>query len=146
MRIRLRRPPHQRNVRILLGAALLIPAAGFLPVSAARAADSVWGPGGLIPLVAVGLLVALAAISVYDALRWVVIVTPHGIGIAGTLGSSAAWLAWSEIMRVETHGNIAVLATRDQQLYQLDLTRRTAEFLCRMVERHLVRRPEPPGS
>lgn len=139
MRVRIRRPQYQRNVRILLGAALLIPAAGFLPASVTQAGAAHASPGALVPVFAVGLFGILAVVCVYDALRWVVIVTPRGLGIAGTLGASSAWLAWSEIVRVETQGSIAVLTTRSQQMYQLELTMRTAEFLGRMVHRHLVR-------
>ncbi len=139
MRVKLRRPQYQRNVRILLGAALLIPAAGFLPASLAQAAVTHGRPGAVVPGLAVGLFGILAVVCVYDALRWVVIVTPRGIGIAGTLGTSATWLAWSEIVRVETHASVAVLTTRSREMYQLELTARTAGFLGRMVHRHLVR-------
>jgi hypothetical protein len=139
MRVRIRRPTYQRNVRILLGAALLIPAAGFLPASIAHAAGTYGRPAAVVPVIAVGLFGVLAVVCVYDALRWVVIVTPRGIGIAGTLGASATWLSWAEIVRVDTSGSIAVLTTRGRQMYQLELTTRTAGFLGRMIHRHLVR-------
>jgi hypothetical protein len=139
MRVKIRRPQYQRNVRVLLGAALLIPAAGFLPASVAQTGAASGNPGALVPVFAVGMFGIVAIVCVYDALRWIVIVTPRGIGIAGTLGASTAWLAWSEIVRVETRGSVAILTTRSQEMYQLELTTRTAEFLGRMVHHHLVR-------
>ncbi len=139
MIVRIRRPRYQRNVRILLGAALLIPPAGFLPGSIAQAAATHGRPAAVVPIVAVGLFGVLAVVCVYDALRWVVIVTPRGIGIAGTLGASTTWLAWQEIVRVETNGSVAVLTTRSREMYQLELTTRTTGFLGRMIHRHLVR-------
>ena len=138
MTIRLRRPRYQRNVRILLAAALLVPAAGFFP-AAARATFPAADPGAFVPVVAVGVLALLALVCIYDALRWVVLITVHGIGIAGTFGTGTTWIAWTEIVRVETHDGTAVLATKGQQLYQLELSSRMAGFLCRMVKRHLVR-------
>ncbi|MFW5784119.1 MAG: hypothetical protein ACOCY8_06335, partial [Spirochaetota bacterium] len=84
MRIRLRRPRYQRNVRLLLAFALVIPAAGILQASGPNATS--W----FVTLI----LGAFAALAVYSAFRWVIVITRHGIGIAGTLGATTAWLAW----------------------------------------------------
>ncbi|MFW5745049.1 MAG: hypothetical protein ACOC2D_17390 [Spirochaetota bacterium] len=132
MRIRLRRPRYQRNVRILLAFALIIPAAGVTQLSGTN-------PASLFLTV---VLTLLAAWSVYDAYRWIAVVTRYGIGIAGVVGTGTTWLAWGEITRVEVEGMVVSLTTRGRAIYQIQIDPRAARFLARMVERQIVgRRP-----
>ena len=146
MRVKLHRPRYQRNARILLAAALLIPAAGFLQAAAARLASASRPDiGASVGLVAAAVLAALAVLAVYDALRPVAIVTRHGIGIAGTLGSQPTWIAWSEIVRVEDDGGVVSIETRGRQLYQLGLSARAARFIAARVERQIIRRRPWPA-
>ena len=141
MRVRIRRPAYQRNVRILLAAALLIPAAGFLPAAVAGLAPgSSPDIGASVGLVAVAVLAALAGIAVFDAVRPVVIVTRLGIGIAGRIGAQPTWIAWSEIVRVEADAGVVSIETRGRQLYQLGLSSRAARFIAGRVERQMSRR------
>jgi hypothetical protein len=130
MRIRLRRPRYQRNVRILLAFALVIPAAGVTQVSGTN-------PASLFLTV---VLTVLAAWSVYDGFRWIAVVTRYGIGIAGVVGMGTTWLAWGEITRVEVEGMVVSLTTRDRAIYQIQIEPRAARFLARMVERQIVGR------
>ena len=130
MRIRLRRPRYQRNVRILLAFALVIPAAGVTQVSGTN-------PASLFLTV---VLAVLAAWSVYDGFRWIAVVTRYGIGIAGVVGMGTTWLAWGEITRVEVEGMVVSLTTRDRAIYQIQIEPRAARFLARMVERQIVGR------
>lgn len=129
MRIRLRRPRYQRNVRVLLAFAFVIPAAGIMQAAGTNTVSST---------VSVVLLLASAA-SVWDAYRWIVIITRHGIGIAGVPGSGVTWLAWGEILQVDLQVNVVSLTTRGAAIHHLQLDQRAAYLLCRMVERHLVR-------
>ena len=151
MRVKLHRPRYQRNARILLAAALLIPAAGFLPAAVTDA--HIGGSGGgeqvahstdqrgplALPGIAVLALVTAAVLVVLDALRWVAIVTRHGIGIAGRIGVQPAWIAWSEIVRVDEDNGVVSIETRGRQLYQLGLSARAAGFVSRTAEREQVR-------
>lgn len=128
MRVRLRRPRYQRNVRVLLAFALVIPAAGIAQVS---------GPNPVSWFIT-AVFIGLAGLSVYDAYRHVVVITRHGMGIAGSLGAGTTWLAWREIVHVAIDGPVVSLTTRGQQLYHVQLDRRAATVLTRMIERNLV--------
>lgn len=130
MRIRLRRPRYQRNVRVLLAFALIIPAAGVTQISGTN-------PASLFLTI---LLTLLAAWSVYDAYRWIAVVTRYGIGIAGVVGLGTTWLSWGEITRVEIEGMVVSLTTRGRTVYQIQVDPRAARFLARMVERQIVGR------
>ena len=83
---------------------------------------------------------SLAAVSAYDAWRHVVVVTRHGIGIAGRLGVRTTWLAWPEIVHIDVTDAVVSLTTRDRAIHQLQLDRRVAQFIGRMVERQIVGR------
>ncbi|TVQ22356.1 MAG: hypothetical protein EA382_12215 [Spirochaetaceae bacterium] len=135
MHLRLRRPRYQRNVRVLLAFALAIPSAGLFQVS---------GTNPVTVLVA-GLTIAGIVLVVWDAYRWIVVITRYGIGVAGTFGSPTEWLTWAEIVRVELDEPVVSITTRDQRLYQLQLDTRVARLLSRMVERNLSR-PAAPRS
>jgi len=130
MRIPLRRPRYQRNARILLSFALLIPAAGIIQAA---------GPNEISVGVAV-VLVLLAMVTFYDAVRRVAVITRQGIGIAGTLGSGTAWLAWQEILRIQVTDSVVSLTTRGRAIYQLQLDPRVARLVGRMVERQITGR------
>jgi hypothetical protein len=130
MRIRLRRPRYQRSVRILLAFALVIPAASVTQVA---------GPNPVSLLLSL-VLVALAGLSVYDAFRRIVVVTRYGIGIAGVITAATTWLAWGEIVRVDTEGPVVSLTTRDRAVYQVQIDSRAAALLTRMVERRMLGR------
>ncbi len=127
MSIRIHRPQHQRNVRVLLAFALVIPATGILGVS------------GLNPVsvVVTLLLLGFAVYMVYDAYRWIVVITRHGIGIAGS-GGATTWLSWAEIVRVAVEEQTVSLTAKNRQMYQLSIGRRPALLFARMVERHMV--------
>ena len=129
MHLRLRRPKYQRNVRVLLAFALVIPSAGLFQVA---------GTNPVTVAVAVLTIVAVVLV-VWDANRQVVVITRYGIGVAGTLGSPTDWLTWGEIVRVELDEPVVSITTRDQRHYQLQLDARVARLLSRMVERHLSR-------
>ncbi|HKJ85399.1 MAG TPA: hypothetical protein VKA06_04950 [Spirochaetia bacterium] len=130
MRIRIRRPRYQRNVRILLAFALLIPAGGIVQAAGANEVSII-----------VGLIfVALAGLSLYDAARHLAVITRHGIGIVGTLGSRTVWLAWGEILQIDVTDGVVSLTTRDRAIYQLQLDYRAASVMGRMVERQIVGR------
>jgi len=132
MRIRIRRPRYQRSVRILLAFALLIPAGGIIQAAGVNEVSTI-----------VGLIfVALAGLSLYDALRHVAVITRHGIGIAGTLGARTAWLAWQEILQIDVEDGVVSLTTRGRAMYQLQLDQRAANVMGRMVERHIVGRAQ----
>ena len=129
MHLRLRRPKYQRNVRVLLAFALVIPSAGLFQVA---------GTNPVTVAVAVLTIVAVVLV-VWDANRQVVVITRYGIGVAGTFGSPTDWLTWGEIVRVELDEPVVSITTRDQRHYQLQLDARVARLLSRMVERHLSR-------
>lgn len=129
MHLRLRRPKYQRNVRVLLAFALVIPSAGLFQVA---------GTNPVTVAVAVLTIVAVVLV-VWDANRQVVVITRYGIGVAGTLGSPTDWLTWGEIVRVELDEPVVSITTRDQRHYQLQLDARVARLLSRMVERNLSR-------
>jgi hypothetical protein len=131
MRVRIRRLKYQRNARVLLAFALLIPAAGFLTVA---------GPN-TVSLTAVSSLVLLAFVSLYDALRVAVVVNRYGIGIAGALFSPMRWFAWSEIVQVETDAPIVALTTRSRELFQVHVDTRAARFITAMVGRTIMTHP-----
>jgi hypothetical protein len=122
------RPRQQRRARTLLGIALLLPAAGFLNAA---------GPNP-ISLFATGLLFVAAVLVVYDALRPVAVVVRTGILVMGSLGHRAHALSWTEIVRVDFDGALVSITTMSEQLYQLQIDRRAARLLSRMVERRLV--------
>ena len=130
MRISLYRPRYQRNVRILLAFALLLPAGGV-----AQAA----GPNP-VSWALTGFLVIAALLTVYDAYRRVLIVTRQGIGIVGTAGMGITWLAWGEIVQGDVDGVVVSITTRGNVIYQAQLDARAARFLGRMVERNIVGR------
>ena len=130
MRISLYRPRYQRNVRILLAFALLLPAGGV-----AQAA----GPNP-VSWTLTALLVLAALLTVYDAYRRVLIVTRQGIGIVGTVGMGITWLAWGEIVQVDVDGVVVSITARGDTVYQTQLDRRAADFLGRMIERNIVGR------
>ncbi len=129
MHLRLRRPKYQRNVRVLLAFALVIPSAGLFQVSGTNP----------VTIAVAGLTIAAIALVIWDAYRQVVVITRYGIGVAGTIGSPTEWLTWGEIVRVELDEPVVSITTRDQRLYQLQLDARVARLLSRMVERHLSR-------
>lgn len=130
MRISLYRPRYQRNVRILLAFALLLPAGGV-----AQAA----GPNPVSWALTASLVIA-ALLTVFDAYRRVLIVTRQGIGIVGTLGMGVTWLAWGEILQVEVDGVVVSITARGNAVYQAQLDERAARFLGRMIERNIVGR------
>lgn len=130
MRIRVRRPRYQRSVRILLAFALLLPAGGVLQVARPNPAS----------LFLTSALVLASGWSLYDAFRWVVVITRHGVGVVGVIFASTTWIAWSEITRVEVDGIVVSLHTRGRAIHQIQVDARAARVLGRMVERQLLGR------
>lgn len=128
VRVRIRRPRHQQNARVLLAFALVIPAAGVLRVA---------GPNP-VSLTAAAALILLATTSVYDAYRVVLVVTRYGIGVAGPLLAPVAWFAWGEILRVETDPPVVSFTTRSNDHYQLYLDPRAATFLASAIGRSML--------
>lgn len=128
MSIRVHRPQHQRNGRVLLAFALVIPAAGIIQVSGVNP----------VSVVATICLLGYSVYLVYDAYRWILIITRHGIGIAGSVGIPTTWLSWAEIVQIDVEEQTVALTAKNRQLYQLAIGRRAARFLSRMVERHMV--------
>jgi len=114
----------------LLAFALIIPAAGVTQAA---------GPNP-VSVVLTAILAVAALLSVYDAYRWVVVITRHGLGIAGRLGLGTVWLAWGEIVQVDVEGVVVSITTRGNIVYQTQLDRRAADFLGRMIERSIVGR------
>jgi len=127
MRVKLFRPPYQRNVKLLLAFAILIPAAGFLEAAGSNP----------ISVSAAGILALVAAAVAVDAVRFIVLVTRQGIAIRRTLGSGLVWLSWTEIVRVAAVDAVLVLETRGRVIYQLQMTPRSAAFVARMVCRQI---------
>lgn len=132
MRVRIRRLKYQRNARVLLSFALLIPAAGFLTAAGLNS----------VSMTGAATLVLLAAVSFYDAYRTAIVVNRYGIGIAGPLFSAMRWFAWSEILQVETDAPVVSLTMRSRELYQIHVDPRAARFISTMVSRTIMTRPQ----
>lgn len=129
MSLRIHRPKQQRNGRILLAFALVIPATGILQISGVNP----------VSIVVTLLFLGFSVYLVYDACRWIVIITRHGIGISGNPAMPTTWLSWEEIVQVEVEVLAVCITARNRQVYQLAIGRRAALLLSRMVERHLVK-------
>ena len=128
MLVRVRRPRHQRNVRVLLGFALVIPSAGI--------AQAV--PLSPIAVAAVVCLLTASALSVYDAFRWVLLIQRYGVGVRMIVGVRTVWLAWGDILEIDVVDDVLSLRTRDHSIYQVQTGARPAQLVSRMVERSLV--------
>lgn len=128
MTIRVRRPRHQRQVRVLLSFAVIIPSAGIVQAA------------GISPiaLAAVVALLSSGTFAVYDAYRSVFVIHRHGVGIRGLLGVRTVWLTWRDIVELDVEEDTLSLTTREPAIYQVQTGRRPAELVSRMVQRNLV--------
>jgi hypothetical protein len=128
MTVHVRRPRHQRHVRVLLGFALVIPAAGIVQAA------------GVSPLAlaAVAVLLSAAVFSAYDAYRWVLVIHRYGVGVRQSVGIRVVWVTWRDIVEIDVVDDVLSLTTREPAVYQVQSGRRSAELVSRMVERALV--------
>ena len=131
MRVRIRRPQHQRRSRTLLAFALVIPAAGIVSAAGANS----------VSVTAATAFVALAVITIYDAGRVVLIVTRHGLGIAGPLFASIRWFAWTEVVEIDADAPVVSITTTGREMFQMFLEPRTAVLVASMVRRSMIARP-----
>lgn len=130
MRVRLRRPLRGRRARVLLAAALLIPAAGFFQAA------------GVNPLsITAALLLGAGALALLvDAVRPVLTVSRSGLVVRRLIGAGDQVLPWREITQLEVVDEVISVTTRDQSVYQIELTARTAAFVGRIHHRALAAR------
>jgi len=128
VRVRLYRPVHQRRARLLLAIALLLPAGGFLDAAGINP----------VTVLASGALVVGSLFIAIAALRPVAVVLRTGIIIAGTIGSPSTGLSWKEIVRVEQIDDVVSVETVGNSIYQIQLDRRAARFLSRMIAHALT--------
>ena len=128
MVVRVRRTRSQQRARTLLSLSLLLPAAGFLQAA------------GINPISVGGAMIFVIAslVAAYAAFRPILVILRSGITIGGALGSSSVSLSWREIKHVELTPGAVSLTTTGLQMYQIQVNRRTGEFICRMVERALL--------
>lgn len=128
MRLPLFRPVSQKRARVLLGIALLLPAAGFLRAAGVNP----------ITVTASAVLVVAAVAVTADALRAVAVILPSGLLIRGSLGRPGTAISWNEIVRVEEPDlGVVSISTRGKAIYQIQLDTRAAGIMSRIVERRI---------
>jgi hypothetical protein len=84
------------------------------------------------------ILVACSLLLIYDAYRWVLIITRHGIGIAGSPGARTVWLGWQELTSVESRSGVLSVTARHGSVYQVEVGSRAAGVVSRLMQRNLV--------
>jgi hypothetical protein len=126
--VRIYRPRPQRVARMLLAFALLLPVAAlFQAIGITR-----------LTVFSTTALLVLAGSVLFGALRPVLIVGNHGLGVVGLFPADVNWLTWPEITAITTEGSVVSLTTTGKMVYQVQIDIRSTALLRRMVAKHAL--------
>ena len=126
--VRVYRPRQQRVARVLLAFALLLPAAAFF--QAIGVTKLTIGAASVLGICSLALA--------FGAVRPVLIVGRHGLGVVGLLPGEVHWLTWPEISELSTEGAVVALTTTGKMIYHVQIDARAADLVRRMVAKHAL--------